>query len=229
MGLTDGALWTATTPRTGTLPDRLRLDFEAVWGELPPYVNVKLYQDEKTHLGATFSQGGVNLGANIGAQAANLLVTTNIVTGALTNLATGGCATVTILADRPNRHLRILVDGRPVGEWRGPDHVATTGHGLTMSRGLRSSVALRHIVLREWREDPVLAPAQQLGAPAARTPGDVRVILHNGDFLTLTDVTADARSVSGKHALLGPVVLNLAAVRSLSWERPPSGSRPVKR
>jgi hypothetical protein len=42
-------------------------------------------------------------------------------------------------------------------------------------------------------------------------------------------VTADARSVSGKHALLGPVTLNLAAVRSLSWERPPGGARTVKR
>jgi hypothetical protein len=93
----------------------------------------------------------------------------------------------------------------------------------------RTSVALRHIVLREWREDPVLAPAQQLPAPAARTPADTRVILQNGDFLTLSDIAADAQTVSGRHALLGPVVLNLAAVRSLSWDRPLDGARPAKR
>jgi hypothetical protein len=225
LGLTDGALWTDTTPRTGTLPDRLRLDFEAVWGERPPLVNVKLYQDENTHLLATFQFNSMRLGA----QAANQLAGTNILTGALANLAQGGCATVTILADRTNRHLRLLVDGRPAGEWRGSDLAAPTGHGLAIVPGYGTGVALRHIVLREWREDPVPAPAQPLAAPAARTPPDARVILHNGDFLTLTDIAADAQTVTGRHALLGPVALNMAAVRSLSWEPGTGGARPAKR
>jgi hypothetical protein len=225
MGLTDGALWADTTPRTGTLPDRLRLDFEAVWGEHSPFVNVKLYQDANTYLLATFQFNGMRLGAQI----ANQLVGTNITTGALTNIFLGGCATVTILADRANRHLRMLVDGHPAGEWRGPDQAAPTGHGLAILSVGGATVALRNIVLREWREDPVLAPAQPLAAPAARTPVDARVILHNGDFLTLTDIAADAKTVCGKHALLGPVALNLAAVRALSWEPGTGGARPAKR
>jgi hypothetical protein len=225
MVLTDGALWTDTAPRTGTLPDRLRLDFEAVWGERPPHVNVKLYQDENTHLTAMFHHYGMNLGA----QAANRVITTNILSGVLTNLSLGGCATVTILADRANRHLRMLVDGRPAGEWRVPDLAAPTGHGLSIVPGYGTDAALRHLVLREWREDPVLAPAQRLAAPAARTAADARVILHNGDFLTLSDIAADAQTVTGRHALLGPVTLNMAAVRSLSWEPGTGGAKPAKR
>jgi hypothetical protein len=225
MGLTDGALWTDAKAQTNTLPDRLRLDFEAVWGERAPPLNVKLYQDENTHLLATFHQYNMSLGA----QTVNRLVATNIVSDALAHLALGGCTTVTILADRASRHLRVLLDGRPAGEWRGPDLVAPTGHGLAIILGDGTSVALRHIVLREWRDDPVPAPAQHLAAPVARTPGDVRVILHNGDFLTLSDIAADAQTVSGKHALLGPVALNLASVRSLSWEPGTGGARPAKR
>jgi hypothetical protein len=224
-GLTDGALWTDAKVQTNALPDRLRLDFEAVWGERAPYVKVKLYQDENTHLLATFRQQGMRLGA----QAANRFVTTNIVSDALANLTQGGCATVTILADRANRHLRILMNGRPAGEWRGPDMAAPTGHGLTILSVGGATVALRNIVLREWREDPVLAPAEQLIAPAARTPADARVILHNGDFLTLSDIAADAQTVTGRHALLGPVALNLAAVRALSWESGTGGASPAKR
>jgi len=223
--LTDGALWTDTTPPTGPLPDRLRLDFEAVWGERPPAVNVKFYQDEKTYLFTTFQLHRISLISQVAKQS----VSTNIPGGVLTNISLAGCATVTMLADRPNRHLRLLVDGRPAGEWRGPDLAGLTGHGLAIAPGPGTGAALRHIVLREWREDPVLAPGEQLGAPAARTPADTRVILHNGDFLTLRDVAADERSVSGKHPVLGPVVLNLAAVRALSWERPPGGARPARR
>jgi hypothetical protein len=223
--LTDGALWTATTPQTGTLPDRLRLDIEAVWGERPPAVSVKFYQDEKTYLFGTFQLHGISLIS----QVANQSVSTNIPGGALTNISLAGCATVTILADRTNRHLRMLMDGHPAGEWRGPHLAALTGHGLSIVPGYGTGTALRHVVLREWREDPVLAPAQRLAAPAARTPADTRVILQNGDFLTLSDIAADAQTVSGRHALLGPVTLNLVAVRSLSWEPGTGGARPAKR
>jgi hypothetical protein len=214
--LTDGALWTDAKAQINTLPDRLRLDFEAVWGERAPPLNVKLYQDENTHLLATFHQYSMSLGA----QTVNRLVVTNIVSDALTHLALGGCTTVTILADRASRHLRVLLDGRPAGEWRGPDLAAPAGHGLAIILGDGTSVALRHIVLREWREDPAPAAAPRPVAPAARAPTEVRVIFHNGDFLTLTDVAADQRLVTGKHALLGPVSLNMAAVRALDWERP---------
>jgi hypothetical protein len=225
MGLTDGALWTVTTPPTGPLPDRLRLDVEAVWGERSPAVSVKFYQDEHTYLSTTFQLHGIRLTSQVAKQS----VSTNTPGGALTNLALAGCATVTILADRANRHLRLLVDGHPAGEWRGPHLAALSGQGLSIAPGYGTGGALRHIVLREWREDPVLAPAQRLAAPAARTPADARVILHNGDFLTLSDIAADAQTLSGRHALLGPVALNLAAVRSLSWERPPGGVRAAMR
>jgi hypothetical protein len=51
------------------------------------------------------------------------------------------------------------------------------------------------------------------------SPPEVRVIFHNGDFLTLSDVAADARTMTGNHKLLGPVTLDLAAVRALNRER----------
>ncbi len=222
--LTDGALWTDTTPPTDPMPDRLRLDVEAVWGERSPAVNVKFYQDETTYLFTTFQLHGICLNSRVAKQS----VSTNTPGVALTNIALGGCATVTVLADRANRHLRMLVDGHPAGEWRGPHLAALTGR-LSIAPGYGTGVALRHIVLREWREDPVPVPGERLAAPAARTPADARIILHCGDFLTLSDIAADAQTVSGRHALLGPVTLDLAAVRSLSWERPPDGVRPAKR
>ena len=131
----------------------------------------------------------------------------------------------TPVAPRADEALVALHDGTLVrGVWQRTDaQSAVVQHAV-----LGPVTALRHVVLREWREDPAPAPAQQLPAPAARTPADARVILHNGDFLTLSDVTADARSVSGRHALLGPLAVNLAAVRALDWNRPaPSAPAPA--
>jgi hypothetical protein len=56
-------------------------------------------------------------------------------------------------------------------------------------------------------------------AVTPRAPDEVRVLFHNGDFLTLRGATADARRLAGTHALLGPVALDLAGVRVLDWER----------
>ena len=225
--LMDGALWLGEARWQGGLPDRLRLDFEVVWGEPSPAgVHMRFYQGEKEGLTASFSPSSVLLSAMAGNQNAS----TNFPGGALTNLVAGGCVSVTVLVDRPNRQLRLLVDGQPVAAWQAKDIAIPTGDVVRIDGvGYPANMALRHIVLREWREDPAPAPAARLVGPPARTPADARVILYNGDFLTLSDIAADAQTVSGRHALLGPVSLNLAAVRSLSWERPPGGVRAAMR
>jgi hypothetical protein len=230
--VTDGAYWFGgrdCLQRRGALPDRLRLDLELVWSSQPGRAQVYLFsrgdplelKDAPEYLNATFTPYGVHLRACVKDQAAN----TNFAAGLFTNLVAGGYVTLTVLADRPNRHLRLLVDGHQVGEWRGMDIAAPTGDGVMVFGDGWSGTAVRHVVLREWRDDPPPAPALRPVAPAPRSPADARVVLHNGDFLTLTDVTADSRQLTGRHKLLGPVNVALVAVRLLEWERP----RPVNR
>jgi hypothetical protein len=54
---------------------------------------------------------------------------------------------------------------------------------------------------------------------AQHSPDAVTIIFHNGDSLTLSDIVSDKRTLTGKHKLLGPVSLNMAAVRALDWDR----------
>ena len=63
----------------------------------------------------------------------------------------------------------------------------------------------------KWREDQPAPPASRPVPVSSLSPTVVRVIFHNGDFLPLSDVAADARTVTGNHKLLGPVTLDLAA------------------
>jgi len=218
--------------RTGPLPDRVRLDFEAVWPGTDGRIGLRLFQPDDP--GAQVPQllvgagpGGVVFGTDV----AGTSVVTNLpAIDGQANLANGGCVQITLFADRANRQVRLLVDGRPAGEWRGADVAALTGHGLSVDAGGRLGAAVRHIVLREWRAEQPAPPASRPVPVSPLSPAEVRVIFHNGDFLTLSDLVADARTLTGKHALLGPVALNLAAVRALDWERPiPRPGSAVKR
>jgi hypothetical protein len=210
--------------RAGPLPDRVRLDFEVVWPGTDGRLGLRLFQPDDP--GAQVPQLLVQVspyGVAFGTDVAGTTVVTNLpAIDGQANLANGGCAQITLFADRANRQVRLLVDGRPAGEWRGADVAALTGHGLSIDAGGRKGAALRHIVLREWRADQ---PAPQTSRPvpvSPLSPADVRVIFHNGDFLTLSDIAADAQTVTGKHKLLGPITLNMAAVRTMDWERPAS-------
>jgi hypothetical protein len=238
--LADGALWLTSARRHGPLPDRVRLDFEAVWPLAANPIRLHLFQRGDLMDAASrpeYLMVGVDYsGTTLGARVADTDDVTRIPSvGALTNRV-GGCAQITVLADRPNRHLRLLVDGQAAGEWRGTNAVAPSGDALLLMASWHGGMALRHIVLREWREDPPAEPASRAAAPAQRSPvearivisqadaaqsssGDVTIIFHNGDSLTLSDIVSDERTLTGKHKLLGPVSLNMAAVRALDWDR----------
>jgi hypothetical protein len=206
--------------RAGPLPDRVRLDFEVVWPDVDGHVQMRLFQpDDRRAPTPQFlvfvGPGGVAVGTEV---AGRPVVTNLPPIDGLAHLARGGCAQITLFADRANRQLRLLVDGRPAGEWRGADLPALTGQGLSIDGGGRKGVALRHILVREWREGQPAPPVSRPVA-AARAPGEVRVVFNNGDFLTLSGIAAGAQTVTGKHKLLGPVTLDMAAVRVLDWEQ----------
>lgn len=229
----DGAVWLGAVRRPGPLPDRVRLDFEAVWPERAGMMRVSLFQRdeppdatrEPERLSAVFHPNGTTLGV----RTPDRVVSTNFPPVAvMTNLLAGGCVHVTVFADRTNRYLRLLLDGQAAGEWRGRDVPAPAGDALVLTAGGRPGAAVRHIVLREWREDSPAPPAVRSNPIPPPAPGDVRVILLCGDFLTLTDLVADEQIVTGKHALLGSVTLNRAGVRVLDWNRPaPSAPAPA--
>jgi hypothetical protein len=217
----DGALWLTSARRPGPLPDRVRLDFEAVWPLVANPIRLHLFQRGDLMDAASrpeYLMVGVGFqGTTLGARVADTSDVTRIPSvGALTNRV-GGCAQITVLADRPNRHLRLLVDGQTAGEWRGTNAVAPSGDAVVLMASWVGGMAVRHIVLREWREDPPAESASRPAVSAQRSPAEVQVIFHNGDFLTLTDIAADAQTVTGKHKLLGRLALNRAAVRALSW------------
>lgn len=221
--LADGALWLTSARRPGPLPDRVRLDFEAVWPLSAYPIRLHLFQRGDLMDAATRPEylvvGMGFQGTTLGARVADTNDVTRIPSvGALTNRV-GGCAQITVLADRPNRHLRLLVDGQAAGEWRGTNSVAPSGDALVLMASWVGGMALRHIVLREWREDPPAAPGFRPTAPAQRSPDDVTVVFHNADSLTLSDVASDERTLTGKHKLLGPVSLDMAALRALDFER----------
>jgi hypothetical protein len=229
----DGAVWLGAVRRPGPLPDRVRLDFEAVWPDRAGMMRVSLFQRddppdptrEPERLSAVFQPNGTTLGV----RTPEKVVSTNFPPIAvMTNLLAGGCVHVTVFADRTNRYLRLLLDGQTAGEWRGRDVPAPAGDALVLTAGGRLGAAVRHIVLREWREDSPAPPAVRSNPMPPRAPGDARVILQNGDLLMLTDIASDERTVTGKHALLGPLTLDRAGVRALDWNRPvPSAPAPV--
>jgi hypothetical protein len=230
--LVDGALWldawrTVVVPRTA-LPDRMRVDFEAVWGDSAAgRVQLSLFQSAGNGeaqaadgMYVTFQPHGLSLGAADG----NRNTYTNFPSGALTNLTNGGSVQLTVLADRSNRQIRVLADGRPLLDWRATDIPVLTGNSISLNSGGSKDTAVRHLILREWRDDPPAPAGNRTYPPAQRTTGtEARVVLHSGDFLTLRDLTADARSVTGQHTILGQVTLSMAAVRSLDWNRPTTG------
>jgi hypothetical protein len=238
--LSDGAAWLPKVWKnplrsTSPIPDRVRLDMELVFSDRLANVEVYMFsQADRLHqamqgneyLAAMFSESwsadqGIYVELN-GYDGKKFERTNPLLDPPyLTNMVMGGCVTLTVLADRSKRHMRVLADGQPMREWRAAGIAAPTGPDAVVSLKAGENTAVRHVVLREWREDPAPVPAPRPAAIAARTPGDVRVTLHNGDFLTLTDLAADAKTVSGKHVLLGPVTLNMAAVRVLDWEQRP--------
>lgn len=236
--LSDGAAWLPVYWKdplrsTRPIPDRVRLDMELVCSGRPASVEVYLFaRVDRLHqmkegngfLAAMFAGGGrwdqVTVELN-GYDGKNFDRTDGLFAPPyLTNIVMGGCVTLTVLADRSKRHMRVLADGQRILEWRAASIAVPTGPDAVVSLKSGGNTAVRHVVLREWREDPAPVPAPRLAALAVRTPGDVRVTLHSGDFLTLTDLVADERTVTGKHALLGPVTLNRAGVRVLDWNRP---------
>jgi hypothetical protein len=235
--LTDGAVWLSSARNAplrsaGPLPDRVRLDMELVWSGWPASMQARFFASPgkqggpaPEYLNATFAVYGpagktihMSLGGSDGKNNAG---TDPFAPPVLANMVAGGSVTLTVLADRSKRHLRLLADGQSAGEWRGAGIAPPTGNDVTVFVNFGADTALRHAVLREWREDPAPLPAP-LPAPrpavlARRSPGDVRVILRCGDFLTLTDIAADERTVTGRHALLGRIALNAGAVRAVDW------------
>jgi hypothetical protein len=231
--LTDGAIWLSSVRNTplrsaGPLPDRVRLDMELVWSGWPANVEARFFASPgkqggpaPEYLNATFAVYGpagktihLSLGGSDGKNSAGAKPFAPPV---LANMVAGGSVTLTVLADRAKRHLRLLADGQPAGEWRGTGLAPPTGNDVTVFVNFGADTAIRHAVWREWREDPPPVPAPRPAALAQRTPGDVRVILRSGDFLTLTDIAADERTVTGRHGLLGRIALSAAAVRALDW------------
>lgn len=223
-----GAVWLGAVRRPGPLPDRVRLDFEVVWpGRESVWLGgagmmrVILFQRddprEPERLSAVFSPHGTTFEV----RTPDRVVSTNFPPIAvMTNLLAGGCVHVTVFADRANRRLRLLLDGQAAGEWRAWDAPAPAGDALILAAGGRIGAAVRHLVLREWREDSPSPAAVRSSPMPPRAPGDARVILRNGDFLTLKNLAADERTVTGEHALLGSLTLDLAGVRVVDWERP---------
>jgi hypothetical protein len=226
--LAAGAVWLGAVRRPGPLPDRVRLDFEAVWpGRESVWpggagmMRVILFQRndprKPERLSAVFSPHGTTFEV----RTPDRVVSTNFPPIAvMTNLLAGGCVNVTAFADRANRRLRLLLDGQAAGEWREWDAPAPAGDALILAAGGRIGAAVRHIVLREWREDSPSPAAVRSSPMPPRAPGDARIILRNGDFLTLKNLAADERTVTGEHALLGSLSLDLAGVRAVDWERP---------
>jgi hypothetical protein len=248
----DGALWFESVGRSalqsGPIPDRVRLDFEVVW---PPSV-------ERAELaGSPFAESLVQVRVDVGdianVRGSRLLATvsprgTKFVSRAAgvggsesvppidgqTHLAAGGCVNITVFADRTKNHLRLLVDGRPAGERRAADLPIPAAYALRLAAGGNTGAALRHIVLREWSEGQPPPPVSRTVAVSPLAPGEVRVVLHNGDFLTLGEIAADERTLTGRHQLLGAVTLNMAAVRAVDGERldapcPPGSGAATKR
>jgi hypothetical protein len=201
---------------------------ELVWSGWPANVETMFFTSPGKqgglapgYLNATFAAYGpagktihMSLG---GAGGKNSAGTDPFAPPVLANMVAGGSVTLTVLADRSKRHLRLLADGQPVREWRGAGIAPPTGNDVTVCVNFGADTAVRHVVLREWREDPAPVPAPLPAVLARRSPGDVRVILRSGDFLTVTDIAADERSVTARHALLGRIALNAAAVRALDW------------
>jgi hypothetical protein len=215
--LSDGALWLGSVRRPDPLPDRLRLDFEALWIQSGSGVSLTLFEseDRMNHLYVSIGPAGVTFVKTLGA-------TSQMVDRPpgqdMMDLLRGACVNITLFADRTNPSLRVLVDGRTAGEWRDAQFPVLAG-SLTFRGSGRTGVAVRNVVLREWREGQSAPPVSRSVIVSPLSPGEVRVVFHNGDFLTLSDIAADAQTVSGKHALLGPVTLNLAGVRAVDWER----------
>jgi hypothetical protein len=215
--LSDGALWLGSARRPEPLPDRLRLDFEALWLSSGSGVGLTLFEPEHrmNHLDMSVGPAGVTFVKTLGA-------TSRMVdrppSQDMMHLHRGACVNVSLFADRTNPSLRVLVDGRMAGEWRDAQFPVLAG-GMTFGGSGRTGVAVRNVVLREWREGQSAPPVSRSVTVSPLSPGEVRVVFHSGDFLTLGEIAADAQTVTGKHALLGPVTLNLAGVRSLDWER----------
>jgi hypothetical protein len=241
----DGALWFESVGKSarqsGPLPDRVRLDFEVVW---PPSVEpagltgdplVESLVQVRVEVGDIGNAQGSRMSVSVSPKATKFVSNVPGVESSESlrpidgqaNLAAGGCVHVTLFADRAKRQLRLLMDGRPAGEWRADNIPVPAAYALRLAAGGNTGAALRHIVLREWREEQPPAPASRPVAVSPLAPGEVRVVLHNGDFLTLGEIDADERTLTGKHKLLGSVTVNMAAVRALDGgrrEAPPPGS-----
>lgn len=241
----DGAVWFESVGKSarqsGPLPDRVRLDFEVVW---PPSVEpagltgnplVESLVQVRVEVGDIGNAQGSRMSVSVSPKATKFVSNVPGVESSESlrpidgqaNLAAGGCVHVTLFADRAKRQLRLLMDGRPAGEWRADNIPVPAAYALRLAAGGNTGAALRHIVLREWREEQPPAPASRPVAVSPLAPGEVRVVLHNGDFLTLGEIDADERTLTGKHKLLGSVTVNMAAVRALDGgrrEAPPPGS-----
>jgi hypothetical protein len=247
--------------QSGPIPDRARLDFEVVWppsvepAELTANPSAGSLLQVQVEFGDVTNKSGSSLMAEVGprktsltacAAGRRLLTQSFMDVEGQADLSGGGCVNLTLLADRRKRYLRVLVDGRQAGEWR-PEAVRDAhdkwrvdnlpvpdAYALRLSAGGNTGAALRHIALREWREGQPLPPVSRPVAVSPLAPGEVRVVFHNGDFLTLGEIAADERTLTGRHKLLGSVTLNMAAVRALDGERreapcPPGSGAATKR
>jgi len=239
----DGALWFESVGRSarqsGPIPDRVRLDFEVVWppsvapAELAGNPFAQSLVQAQVEVGDIANKRGSRFLATVSPKETKLMSSAAGVersefarpTDGQSNLAAGGCVNITLFADRAKRHVRLLVDGQPASERRGDDIPVPAANALRLAAGGNTGAALRHIVLREWREGQPLPPVSRPVAVSPLAPGEVRVVLHNGDFLTLGEIAADERTLTGRHKLLGSVTLNMAAVRALDGERPPPSVR----
>jgi hypothetical protein len=233
----DGALWFEFVGRnalqSGPIPDRVRLDCEVVWppsvepAELASSPYAESLVQVQLEVGDIANKQGSRVSVSVSPKRTNFEASAPGVgrsesmrpIDGQTNLAAGGCVHLTLFADRTKRHVRILMDGRTAAERLAADIPVPAAWALRLAAGGSTGAALRHIVLREWREGQPPPPVSQQVAVSPLAPGEVRVVFHNGDFLTLSEIAADERTLTGSHKLLGAVTLNMAAVRALDGER----------
>jgi len=235
----NGLLWMDAANRDCSrqlnLPDKMRLNIEAIWSPGRAVLSTRFYTDATvergqplTHFGVNFTEGNTSFSASVPSFTNAQLNTTVRCPQLLTNLNQRCQATFTILAQRSTGQVRDYLDGHPAGEWRAPAGMTPTGNSITISAHANAGLALRNVTVSEWRDWPTMPSTAVPPLPdATRGPTEALVVLQNGDRVTLEGVGWDGNALTGRHKVLGAVTLSAAAVRSLEWPVPPR--TPVRR
>jgi hypothetical protein len=171
--------------------------------------------------GVDFRDGAVNFTASLpaltNAQMRSMVPATQL----MTNLSQRCQGVFTVFADRSTNLLRVCLDGRLAAEWRAPAGLKPTGDGIQISANANAALALRQVVVSQWRDLTVAHATPLPPIPAARGPTEMLVVLHNGDRLTLSSLRGDVNALTGHNQLLGPVTLSRAFIRLIEWPLPP--------